>query len=76
MGSRWLTLCGTSDSPCPRSARKPAASRRSPSNQMRPVTVALGSNRPKTASARSVLPEPDAPTTATISPVCTAMLSS
>lgn len=30
MGSRWLTLCGTSDSPCPRSARKPAASTRSP----------------------------------------------
>ena len=56
MGSKWLTLCGTSDNPRPRSARKPSASIRSPSNQMRPRTVAFGSNSPNTASARSVLP--------------------
>ena len=41
---------------------------------MRPHTVAFGSYRPRMASARSVLPEPDAPTTATISPTCTEML--
>ncbi len=45
-----------------------------PSNQMRPRTSALDSNRPSTASARSVLPEPEAPTTATISPSCTERL--
>ena len=37
-------------------------------------TVEFGSNSPNTASARSVLPDPDAPTTATTSPACTAML--
>ncbi len=42
-----------------------------PSNQMRPRTRALGSKSPMTASASRVLPEPDAPTTATISPSCT-----
>ena len=75
-GSRLLTLWGTSETPLPRSAAKPAASCSSPSNQMRPRTVAFGSNRPSTASARSVLPDPDAPTTATISPSWTEMLRS
>ena len=60
--------------PWPRSAESDAASCCAPSNQTRPRTVAFGSNSPNTASAKSVLPEPDAPTTATISPACTEML--
>ena len=75
-GSRWFTLCGTSEMPRPRRRESDAASCRTPSNQMRPRTTAFGSNSPKTASTRSVLPEPDAPTTATISPACTEMLMS
>ena len=43
---------------------------------MVPLTRALGSYSPMIASASSVFPEPDAPTMATISPTCTAMLRS
>ena len=74
-GSRCAVLCGTSEMPRPRSACKPAPSLRTPSNHTRPSTVAFGSNSPITASARSVLPDPDAPTTATTSPACTDTLS-
>ena len=42
---------------------------------MRPLTDAFGSYRPRIASASNVLPEPEAPTTATISPTWTEMLN-
>ncbi len=67
-GSRLATDWGTSAMPRPRSATREAASMGAPSNQMRPRTRALGSNSPRPASASRVLPEPEAPTTARISP--------
>ncbi len=72
IGSRLFTLCGTSETPLPRSAASPAAScarRRTRCGRARGVRL----EEPQHESASSVLPDPDAPTTATISPACTEM---